>query len=206
MAVSFALFDTLVTARYDAPAADRVAAELRRRDVSVPNDWADAYAASHIDLPEGAAAPLPAHVARALASRGIDAPHNAARRASVAAFDPEITLRPGAREAVAAAREAGPVAVCSNTTVPELARRALIRAELRGAFDAVVTSVACGWAKPAPAMFEYVAETLETAPAALVHVGPDPAVDGGVEAVGGTYVDPASTPLADFPAWLAARE
>lgn len=206
MAVSFALFDTLVVATYDAPAADRVAAELRARDVAVPADWADAYAETHIDLPEGAAAPLPAHIARALASRGVDAPHNAARRAAVAAFDPEVTLRPGAREAVAAAQDRGPVALCSNTTVPELARRVLIRADLRDAFDAVVTGLSCGWQKPAPAMFERVADALDSSPESLVHVGADPAVDGGIEALGGTYVDLDAVPLTEFPAWLAGRE
>ncbi|WP_435196002.1 HAD family hydrolase [Natronomonas sp. EA1] len=205
MAVSFALFDTLVDARYDAPAADRVAAELRARDVRVPDDWTAAYRETHIDLPEGAAAPLPAHVARALASRGVDAPHNAARRAAVAAFDPEVTLRPGAREAVDAAREAGPVAVCSNTTVPELARRVLIRADLRDAFDAVVTGLSCGWRKPAPQMFERVAAALDSPPESLVHVGSDPATDGGLEALGGTYVDIAEVPLTAFPAWLEGR-
>ena len=85
MAVSFDLFGTLVErvdAGEEAPAA-RVAAELVARDVAVPDDWAAAYRERHIDAPEGAEVPLPAHVSAALASRGVDAPGNAARRAVV---------------------------------------------------------------------------------------------------------------------------
>jgi len=107
MGVSFDLFGTLVTAdRPDDPAA-AVATELAKRDVTVPDDWADAYAEPHVDAPDGAEVPLPAHVSRALASCGVDYEHNAARRAVVAAFDPTVETKPGALEAVDAARERG---------------------------------------------------------------------------------------------------
>ncbi|WP_255197988.1 HAD family hydrolase [Halorarius litoreus] len=205
MAVTFDLFGTLVRVdRLDDPAA-AVARELRARDVAVPDDWAAAYTERHVDAPEGAEVPLPAHVARALASRGVDAPGNAARRAVVAAFDPEVEVVEGAPEAVAAAREHGPVGLLSNTSVPELARRVLVRAGLRGEFDAVVTSIACGWRKPDARAFETVARQLDCTPDRLVHVGDDPATDGGVDAIGGTFLDVEEVPLTALPAWLDAR-
>ncbi|MDS0475866.1 HAD family hydrolase [Natrinema sp. 1APR25-10V2] len=205
MGVSFDLFGTLVTAdRPDDPAA-AVATELEKRDVAVPDDWADAYAEPHVDAPEGAEVPLPAHVSRALASRGVDYEHNAARRAVVAAFDPTVETRPGALEAVDAARERGPVALCSNCSVPELVGRTLVRSEFeRDDFDAIVTSVGCGWRKPAPEIFEQTADRLGVAPDELIHVGDDPDADGGVEAVGGTALLLEELSLADVPSRLGA--
>ncbi|WP_276260319.1 HAD family hydrolase [Haloglomus litoreum] len=206
MAVSFDLFGTLVRAeRLDDPGA-AIADELAARDVDVPADWDQAYRERHIDAPEGAEVPLPAHVAAALRSRGIEAPGNAARRAVVAAFDPDVERREGARRAVEAARERGPVGVCSNTSAPELARRTLLRADLGDAFDAVVTSVGCGWRKPDSRAFEALANRLGVDTAALVHVGDDPETDGGIEAAGGRFVDVAETTLGSFPAWLEAQD
>ena len=201
-AVTFDLFGTLVTVGRPADPARVIADELRARDVAVPEDWAEAYREVHVDAPEGAEVPLPAHVAAALRSRGVVPRDNAARRAVVAAFDPDPTVRPGAHAAVAAAAEYGPVGLLSNCSAPEVARRALLRADLRDAFDATVTSVGCGWRKPHPEAFESVAESLGVAPADLTHVGDDPATDGGVTAVGGRFVDVTETPLADLPAWL----
>jgi len=188
VAVSLDLFGTLVEADRPADPARTIARELEERGVSVPDDWADAYREVHVDAPDGAEVPLPAHVAAALADRGVEAPNNAARRAVVAAFDPEVLAREGARDLVEAAADWGPVAVCSNCAVPELARRALIRADLPRPFDAVVTSVGCGWRKPHPRIFETVADRLETTPAELVHVGDDPRTDAGIVTLGGTAV------------------
>ena len=195
MAVSFDLFGTLVEVTRPSDPAAAVADELRERGVAVPPDFGDAYREMHVDAPDGAEVPLPAHVSAALASRGVDAPNNAARRAVVAAFDPEVDRRSGALDAIAAAREHGPVGVCSNCSVPELARRTLIRADLRDAFDCVVTSVACGWRKPDARAFETVARRLGVPVAGLVNVGDDPATDGGIVDTGGRFVDIDDTPL-----------
>jgi FMN phosphatase YigB (HAD superfamily) len=201
--VTFDLFGTLVAAdRPDDPAA-AVAHELEARGVAVPDDWATAYVEPHVDAPVGAEVPLHAHVAHALASRGVDAPANAARRAVVAAFEPDVEPIDGALAAVERAREQGPVGLLSNCAVPELVRRSLLAADLRwqsGAdreplFDALVTSRGCGWRKPDARAFETVAAELDCATDELVHVGDDPDTDGGIEAVGGRFVNVARTPL-----------
>ncbi|TKR28343.1 HAD family hydrolase [Natronomonas salsuginis] len=202
MAVSFDLFDTLVSVDTPEDPAAAVAAELRDRGVSVPSDFGDAYREVHIDAPAGAEVPLPAHVAAALSSRGVDAPNNAPRRAVVAAFDPEVERRRDALTAIDAAAERGPVALCSNCSVPELVGRTLYRGGLRGSFDAIVTSVGCGWRKPDARMFEHVGAQLDVEPDSIVHVGDDPETDGGIEAVGGEFVNVAETPLSDLPAAL----
>ena len=142
--------------------------------------------------------PLPAHVARALASRGVRADGNAARRAVVAAFDPTVQRREGAHEAIEAAAERGPVGLCSNCSVPELVGRTLVRADLRGSFDAIVTSVGCGWRKPDRRAFEAIARQLGVDPQDLTHVGDDPDTDGGIEAIGGRFVDIGARPLSSL--------
>ena len=205
MAASFDLFGTLVDAETPDDPASAVAAELRDRDVAVPADFGDAYREMHIDAPAGAEVPLPAHVAAALASRGVDASNNAARRAVVAAFDPTVTRREGALDAIEAAADRETVGLCSNCSVPELVGRTLVRADLRGSFDAVVTSVGCGWRKPDRRVFETTAERLGCEPGDLVHIGDDPDTDGGVSRVGGRFVDIAEVPLPELPTWLGSR-
>lgn len=203
MAVSFDLFGTLVDVDVPSDPAAVVADELRARDVSVPDDFAAAYREPHIDAPEGAEVPLPAHVSAALQSRGVSVTQNAARRAVIAAFDPTVRTREGAVEAVEAARDRGPVGVLSNCSVPELVGRTFVRSAFDyREFDSVVTSVGCGWRKPAPQAFEVVADGVGVAVEALVHVGDSPATDGGVEALGGTFVDVTDVSLAEFPTWL----
>ena len=198
MAVSFDLFGTLVDAEMPDDPAAAVAEELGARGVDVPSDFGSAYREIHVDAPEGAEVPLPAHVAAALSSRGVDAPNNAARRAVVAAFDPTVTRREGALEAVEVATERGSVGLCSNCSVPELVGRTLVRSGLRGEFDAVVTSVGCGWRKPDRRAFEAVAEGLGVDVGSLVHVGDDPETDGGIERVGGRFLDVSEAPPSEL--------
>ncbi|MFC6975478.1 HAD family hydrolase [Halomicroarcula sp. GCM10025709] len=195
MALSFDLFGTLVTAdRPDAP-WDAVADALADRGVTVPDDWEDAYRCSHREYERGREAPLPEHVRLALASRGVDASDRVARAAVLDAFDTPVRVRPDAEAAVAAARERGPVAVCSNCSVPGLVGRTLDRTSL-GPFDAVVTSVDCGWRKPHRESFVATADALGVALADLVHVGDDARTDGGAGRAGARSVLLDETPLA----------
>ena len=205
MAVTFDLFGTLVDVEYPSDPAEIVARQLESRGVAVPDDWHVAYGERHVDAPAGAEVPLPAHVAHALESRGVDAAENVVRHAVVAAFDPDVTRREGALDAVRDVSEQGPVGLLSNCAVPELVSKTLIRAGLRGEFDAVTTSVGCGWRKPHPKAFEAAAEALDVAHAELTHVGDDPATDGGVEDVGGRFVDVTETPLSRIAADLEAE-
>lgn len=205
MAVTFDLFGTLVDVDYPSDPAETVARELESRGVAVPDDWHVAYGEVHVDAPAGAEVPLPVHVDRALASRGVETTGNVARHAVIAAFDPDVTRREGAREAVLAAGKRGPVGLLSNCAVPELVSRTLIRAGLRGEFDAVVTSVGCGWRKPHPKAFEAIADALGVEPSTLIHVGDDPTADGGVVDVGGRFVDVTETPLSALDGELEAE-
>jgi FMN phosphatase YigB (HAD superfamily) len=204
--ISFDLFGTLVTVDRPTDPAAAVGRALSDRGIDLPADWGQAYRERHLEVPAGVEVPLPAHVAAALRSRGVDprgpaAPHaedptapestpgNVVRRAVVAAFDPTVERLPGAAEAVAAAGERGPVGLLSNCSVPELVGRTLVRADLRGAFDAVVTSVGCGWRKPDRRAFAAVGRRLgDPDLAALTHVGDDPRTDGGIVAAGGRFV------------------
>ncbi|MFB6131210.1 MAG: HAD family hydrolase [Salinigranum sp.] len=212
MVTSFDLFGTLVDVpRPDDPAA-AVAAELRNREVTVPGDWSVAYGERHLDVPEGAELPLSAHVAAALKSRGVDPMDgdeygNVVRRAVVAAFDPaDVATRPGAVAAVSAAAEGGPVAVLSNCSVPELPRRALRRSALEvDAFEAVVSSLSCGWRKPDRRAFAAVADRFDAPMADLVHVGDDPEADGGADAAGARCILTSETPLEAVPDLLEAE-
>ncbi|WP_276270813.1 HAD family hydrolase [Haloarcula litorea] len=195
MAVSYDLFGTLVDA--DRPAApwDAVADSLAERGVRVPEDWEAAYRSSHREYDRGRAAPLDEHVRLALASRGVEVSDATARAVVLSAFDAPVTVREGARDAVAAAAGRGPVAVCSNCSVPGLVERTLERAGLDGSFDAVVASVDCGWRKPRRELFEATAAELGVALDALVHVGDDARTDGGAGRVGATSVLLEDTPL-----------
>jgi len=205
VAVTFDLFGTLVDVEYPSDPAEIVARELESRGVEVPDDWHVAYGERHVDAPAGAEVPLPPHVAHALDSRGVAVADNVVRHAVVAAFDPDVTRCDGARAAVRDVSDRGPVGLLSNCAVPELVSKTLIRAGLRGEFDAVTTSIGCGWRKPHPKAFEAAAESLGAAPASLVHVGDDPETDGGVGDVGGRFVDVTETPLGELAAHLEAE-
>ncbi|WP_324756625.1 HAD family hydrolase [Haloarcula sp. GH36] len=195
MALSFDLFGTLVAADRPSTPWDAVASALTDRGVAVPDDWEDAYRNSHREYERGREAPLPEHVRLALESRGVDVSARVARDAVLDAFDTPVTVRPDAGAAVTAAREQGPVAVCSNCSVPGLVERTLDRASL-GPFEAVVTSVDCGWRKPHREIFAATADALGVPLATLVHVGDDARTDGGAGRVGARSVLIDETPLA----------
>ncbi|GAB3022512.1 HAD family hydrolase [Natronobiforma cellulositropha] len=203
MAVSFDLFGTLVSPDPPADPASAIAAELTARGVSVPDDWGASYAHPHLEIADGHELALTDHVAAALASAGDPAERSAVEAAVFAAFDRPVEMRAGALEAVDAARAAGPVAICSNCSVSGLVEHSLERAGIgTERFDAVVSSVDCGWRKPAPEIFLETASALGVEPAALLHVGDDPQADGGVERVGGTAVSVTETPLSELGAVL----
>ncbi|RXK46983.1 HAD family hydrolase [Halorientalis pallida] len=216
MAVSFDLFGTLVDVDRSSDPATAVAAALSDRDVAVPDDWASAYRERHIDAPDGATVPLPAHVSAALASRGVDAPGTAIRRAVVAAFDPDVETRDGAVEAVRAAAANGPVGVLSNCSVPNLVSRVLTRSAVdRDLLDATVTSISCGWRKPDRRAFTAVATALDVPLADLCHVGDDRRTDGRVvdresttdasDTTGPNHVLLEDVSLAEFPSYMEGR-
>ncbi|WP_229125654.1 HAD family hydrolase [Halapricum desulfuricans] len=177
--ISFDCFGTLLSVeRPDDPAA-AVSDALDRRGVDVPDDWTRVYAEPHRQVEPGREGSLVAHVVAALRSRGRDPATPTVRAAVLAAFESPVRTRDGAVAAVDAAASVGPVGVCSNCSVPGLVERSLERSTLDDEhFDAVVTSVDCGWRKPDRRAFEAVADALDTTPADLLHVGDDPETDG----------------------------
>jgi len=205
VAVSFDLFDTLVTADRPGEPWDAVADTLGERGVAVPEDWEAAYRSSHIDIERGAELSLVDHTAAALASRGVAADREMVRAALLAAFDGPVTVRDGTVEALRAARSSGPVGLLSNCSLPGLVDRTLERVALPVEFDAVVTSVGCGWRKPHDRAFGAAADALGVPPAELIHVGDDPRADGGGRTAGVTVVLTDEVPLAAFPEWLEER-
>jgi len=189
VAVSFDLFGTLVEAdRPDEPAA-AIARELREQGVEPPADWQSVYWTRHIDAPEGVELTLSEHVVAALSSQGIEAPADRVEQAVLEAFTPVVETRPTAVEAVEAAAHAGPVAVCSNCSIPGLVERAIATSAVEAeCFDAIISSADCGWRKPHPEAFEHLATQLDVPIETVTHIGDTPEADGGIEAIGGTAV------------------
>lgn len=205
MAVSFDLFDTLVSVPRPDDTPGAIARELRFRDVNVPLDWAAAgrAAAADIDASEGEEVPITTYVSRALAARDVHPDESVIDEAVLAAFDRETETRPGAEEAVSAAAARGPVGVLSNCSVPGLVERTIECSAIDlDTFDAVVSSVDLGWRKPHRRAFEAVAAALDVSFTDLVHVGDDPHDDGGADTVGATAVILADVSLTQFPAYL----
>ncbi len=205
VAVSFDCFGTLVTAARPAEPWDAVADELAARGVPVPADWEAAYRSSHVDVDPLAELSLVDHTQAALASRDVSVDEGVLHEALLAAFDGPVTVRDGAEAAIRAAADRGPVGICSNCSLPGLVDRTIERADLPVEFDAVVTSVDCGWRKPHDRAFTAVCERLGVAVDDLVHVGDDPRCDGGGRTAGATVVLVEDVPLADLPAWLEAH-
>jgi FMN phosphatase YigB (HAD superfamily) len=187
--VSLDLFGTLVSVdRPDDPAA-ALARELDRRGLSVPDDWAAAYSERHLDVKERAERPLSEHVVAALASREpiVRQEIRPTVEAAVSdAFAVDAQPRSGAKRAVEGLSNRRPLGVLSNCAVPGLATRALDSAGIdTTAFEAVVTSVGCGWRKPDRRAFEAVAGKLGVDVEKLLHIGDDARTDGGITAAGG---------------------
>ncbi|MEF8786872.1 MAG: HAD family hydrolase [Haloarculaceae archaeon] len=202
MAISFDCFGTLVTA--ERPAAPWAAAgeELAARGISVPEDWEDAYRSSHISVERGRELSLVEHTQAALASRGVESESDTVEAALLTAFDGPVEVREGASAALDAAAAAGPVGILSNCSLPGLVEQTLSRAAFDTSFDAVVTSVGCGWRKPHDNAFAAAADTLGVDLGSLVHVGDDARTDGGARTTDATVVLLDDVPLTDFPAWL----
>lgn len=192
-AVSFDLFGTLVTVEDVGDPAAAITTELERRDLPVPDDWHDRYHEPHVTVPEGRELSLVEHtvaiLSTQLADDEIQLPRKDVEAAVLAAFDTDVRTPP---EALAAVRQVGtemPVGILSNCSVPSLAQRVLAVSEFDpSSFDAVVTSVDCGWRKPHPNAFEAVATRLGVPVETLLHVGDDPRTDGGAEAAGARSV------------------
>jgi FMN phosphatase YigB (HAD superfamily) len=191
VAVSFDLFGTLVTVDRSTEPATAVGSALADRGVTVPDGFERAYRTPHHDDAPTAERPLAEHVRAALASCGVDAPAGTVADAVLAAFTDAtaVRTRDGAQEALAVAAARGPVGVCSNCRVRGLVAWALRESALApSVFETVVASVDCGWRKPDRRVFAAVADGLGVGVADLVHVGDDPATDGGVTDAGGVFV------------------
>lgn len=205
MAVSVDLFGTLVSAdRPDEP-WDAAAAELRTRGVSVPDDWEAAYRSTYISVDRGRELSLVSHTQAALASRDVAVAKETVQAALLSAFDSPVTVRDGAVAALEAFRDVGPVGILSNCSLPGLVERTLARASFPVEFDAVVTSVGCGWRKPHDRAFEAAADALAVPLSALLHVGDDPRTDGGARTTAASVVLTEDVPLTALPAWLEAE-
>jgi FMN phosphatase YigB (HAD superfamily) len=207
VAVSLDLFGTLVAVDRPSDPAAAVGRELVARGVSPPGDWERAYRERHRQARAFAEMPLSDHVAAALASRGVDAPAAAVDGAVLAAFTRgSVQTRDGAQAALTGLARQCPVGVCSNCSVRGLVDWTLSESALEtDVLDAVVTSVDCGWRKPDRRAFVAVADALGVRVPDLVHVGDDPATDGGVTDARGEYVDVREVGLSDLPEALEGR-
>lgn len=187
--ISVDCFGTLVEANRLDNAAGAVGAALESRGVAVPGNWEALYWGRHVEVEQGAELPLPQHVSAALAQCDIEADRVTVRNAIEDAFEPDVTTRPGAAEFLAEAARHGPVAVLSNCAIPGLAKRSLAKADIdESLFAGIVESAECGYRKPDRRAFAAVADVLDVQVADLVHVGDDPAEDGGIESHGGTAI------------------
>jgi FMN phosphatase YigB (HAD superfamily) len=190
-AISVDLFGTLLSVERPSDPAAVVARELDSRGITVPEDWETAYSEVHLDVKDGSEVALPDHVTAALASRDESTVRQeiqpTVEAAVSAAFRTDAEPRPGAEHAIEQLASRRPLGVLSNCAVPGLATHALDSAGIdTAAFEAVVTSVGCGWRKPDRRAFAAVAAELEIEIEELLHIGDDPHADGGITAAGGS--------------------
>lgn len=198
--LSFDLFGTLLAVDRPADPADAVGNELESRGMMIPPDWSAAYREPHVEVPEGRELPLAEHVRAALASRGVTPEKRLVECAVRDAFDTAVRTRPGAVRAVKAAAAHGPVGVLSNCSVSGLADRALERSRIdESVFRAVIASVDCGYRKPDSRAFDAIADALGISTGELLHVGDDPATDGGATDAGARAVLLEEVSLSEFP-------
>jgi FMN phosphatase YigB (HAD superfamily) len=202
-AVSFDCFGTLLTVPRPEDPAGAVGEALTARGVDLPADWRTAYLEAHVEIPDGGELSLPEHTRCSLASRGVDAEPDVVRAAVMAAFDRRVSPVPGAADALTAIE--APVGVFSNCSVPGMVEEVLDQAGLLAQMETVETSVDCGWRKPDRRAFETIADRLGVSPEELVHVGDNREADGGIEALGGTYLH-VDGDLTDLPSRLARAE
>lgn len=230
--VSFDFFGTLVVVETPDDPASAVATELEARGVAVPPDWEEAYRTPQIETPRGREVSLPRHVQAILERESVEREEgvehgdegvehgdesvkhedegvehegepDVVHESILAAFESPVRTREGAIDAVHAMAERGPVGILSNCSVPGLVERSLEDTEIdESAFDAVVTSVACGWRKPDERAFERIATRLGTPLSNLVHVGDDPETDGGATDAGGRTVLVEDVPLTELPGFI----
>jgi HAD superfamily hydrolase (TIGR01549 family) len=223
-AVSFDLFGTLVTVNRPANTAAAIADELDAAGVPSSEYWKDMsqerweemYTTAHVEVAEGAELSLSRHIIAALTSHGDGIETTAIRddveQAVKQAFDCPVETRPDAPEAVQRLADRKPVGVLSNCSVPGLVEQTLDRSAIDASkFDAIVTSVECGWRKPHQNAFQGIAKELDVETTKLVHVGDDAVADGGISDVGGRFVHTEKQSLTKVTelvtdGWQAGRE
>ncbi|WP_423747240.1 HAD family hydrolase (plasmid) [Haladaptatus sp. SPP-AMP-3] len=189
MAVSFDLFGTLVEVTPPDDPAQAVATALSERDVPIPSDWRHVYTTPHLDVSPGAELSLVDHVKVGLESRGRDVSRSIVRTSLLDAFETPIRTRTGAKNAVASANGCGSIGILSNCSVPRLVQHTLSQSDLDpDVFDAVVSSVECGWRKPDERAFREISARLDVPLSELTHIGDDPETDGGATDAGATAI------------------
>jgi HAD superfamily hydrolase (TIGR01509 family) len=93
-------------------------------------------------------------------------------------------LMPGCRRALASLGRRYRLGVVTNG-IDRVQRARLGAAGIDGRFSVIVTSQACGFAKPDPRIFDMALDVLGLPPRQVLYVGDDPAVDGvGAAAAG----------------------
>ncbi len=199
-ALSFDLFGTLVSVQDDVDPSAAVRATLEAVGVDVPADWRSLYTHQYIERESGAEIDLIGHVMALLEESGRAVEKPVVREAVIEAFDPDVSTRDGAVDAIDVLADHFPVGILSNCSVPTIAEQALRQSDLdHSRFRAVVTSEGCGWRKPDGRAFRAVADSLGIEPPALVHIGDDPIADTGIEQLGGTSILVDDVPLSNLP-------